>query len=138
MSTNDTNSTNSKIIYPELSYIVVGICFAVHNELERFSREKQYSDLIEKKLKEVKIPHKRELRIGNSGNVVDFLVDNKIILEIKAKRIIIKEDYYQLQRYLQELNIRLGIIVNFREKYLKPKRIVKINKVENIRMYSYH
>lgn len=51
MGANDTNNTNIKIIYPELSYLITGICFAVHNELGRFSREKQYSDAIEKKAK---------------------------------------------------------------------------------------
>ena len=120
-------NTNKKIIYPELSYLITGICFNTHNELNRFSREKQYGDLIEKKLKEIKIPYKRELSISESGNIVDFLIDNKIIIELKAKRIITKEDYYQLQRYLQVLNIKLGIIVNFREKYLVPKRVVKID-----------
>ena len=49
MYTNDTNNAN-KLIYPKLSYVVTGICFDVHNELERYSREKQYGDLIERKL----------------------------------------------------------------------------------------
>ena len=57
---------------------------------------------------------------------MDFLINNQIILELKAKRIITKEDYYQLQRYLQTLDIRLGLLVNFRSPYLKPHRIVKI------------
>lgn len=73
------------------------------------------------------MPYKREMKISDSGNIIDFLIDNKIILENKAKRIITKDDYYQLQRYLQALNIKLGMIINFREKYLKPKRIVKID-----------
>lgn len=136
MSANDTNNTNNidnKIIYSELSYIINGICFDVHNEVGRFSREKQYSDLIEEKLKKLKISYKRELRVGNEGNVIDFLIDDKIILEIKAKRILSRDDYYQLQRYLQTLNIKLGILINFREKYLKPKRIIKIDTDKNIK-----
>lgn len=139
MGTNDTNNTN-KIIYPELSYIITGICFEVHNELDRFSREKQYGDLLEKKLKEIKIPYKRELMIGESGNTVDFLIDDKLIIELKAKRIITKEDYFQLQRYLQTLNIKLGILINFREKYLSPKRIIKIdtNNKNKFVFNSYH
>ncbi len=73
------------------------------------------------------MPYRRELAIGDTGNMVDFLIDEKIILEIKAKRIITKEDYFQTQRYLQALNIKLGLLVNFRSNYLKPVRIVRID-----------
>jgi GxxExxY protein len=117
---------NSKLIYPELSYVITGILFSVHNQLGQYAREKQYCDLIESKLKEIRLPYKREYRIGDSNNVVDFIIDNKIILEIKAKRIITKEDYFQTQRYLQESNIKLALLVNFRSKYIKPARIVRI------------
>ena len=126
MHANDTNNTN-KLIHTELSYLITGICFNIHNDLERYCKEKQYSDAIEKKLKEINLPYKRELLVGESGNIIDFLIDNKIILEIKAKRIVTKDDYFQTQRYLQILNIRLGLIINFRDKYIKPIRIVKID-----------
>lgn len=127
MNTNYTNNTNNKLIHPELSYVLTGILFAAHNELGPYAREKQYGDLIEKKLKTTNILYKRELTIGDSNNIIDFLIDNKIILEIKAKRILIKEDYYQTQRYLQETKIKLALLVNFRNKYLKPTRIVRID-----------
>ena len=118
---------NNKIIYPELSYTITGICFNIHNEDGRFLREKQYGDKVEKKLNEVGLVYKRELIIGESGNVVDFLIENKIILGIKAKRIIEKEDFYQMQRYLQSTRIKLGLIVNFRNRYLKPVRVIRID-----------
>lgn len=126
MSTNDTNK-NEKIIYPELSYLLTGVCFDVHNNLGRFSREKQYGDALEIKLKESKIYYKREFNIKNTGNILDFIIDNKIIMEIKAKHILLKEDYYQIQRYLQILNMKLGLLINFRNRYLKPVRVIKID-----------
>lgn len=121
-----TNNTNTKLIYPELSYLIVGACFNTHNELGRYAREKQYSELLEKKFKEISLPCKREYNIKESGNIIDFLVEDKIVLELKAKRIITREDYYQIQRYLQILDIKLGFLINFRNRYLKPIRIVKI------------
>lgn len=126
MRTNDTNR-NKKIIYPELSYLLTGICFDAHNELGRYGREKQYCDLIEKKLQEARITYEREYTVKGTGNIIDFLIEDKIVLEIKAKRLILKEDYYQLQRYLQILNKKLGLLVNFRNRYLKPLRIIKID-----------
>ncbi len=119
----------SNLFYPELSYTVVGILYSTHNELGPWAREKQYSDIIERNLKEAKIPYLREKQIGSSGNILDFIIDNKIILEIKSKRIIVKEDYEQTQRYLQTTQLKLAILVNFRSQYIKPIRIVKIDLV---------
>ncbi|MBU0879213.1 MAG: GxxExxY protein [Patescibacteria group bacterium] len=124
----DTNiNTKNKIIYPELSYAITGILFAVHNELGQYAREKQYGDLIEKKLKEIKISYKRDLAISDSGNIVDFIIDNKIIIELKSTMAITREHYRQIQNYLQQTNIKLGLLVNFKSKYLKPVRIIRID-----------
>ena len=117
----------NKVIYPELSYLVTGVCFNVHNEKGRFMRERQYCDNIEKRLKEAKVPYKREAVIRDTGNVVDFIVDNKIILEVKAKRLIEKVDFYQTQRYLQATNLKLALLVNFRNRYIKLVRIIRID-----------
>lgn len=103
MNASHTNSRSGKLIYPELSYTVVGICFEVHNQIGRFAREKQCCDFIEKKLVEAKIPYQREYRIGKMGNQVDFLIDNKVVLEVKAKHLISREDFYQLQCHLSVL-----------------------------------
>ena len=116
-----------KLIYPELSYTISGLCFAVHNKLGRFARERQYCDCFASKLDEIKIPYSREYVVAGSGNRVDFLIDNLVILEVKAKSFILKEDYYQIQRYLQILNKRLGLLVNFRNRYLKPLRIIHLD-----------
>ena len=90
----------SDIIYYDLSYQITGVCFSVHNELGRFYREKQYSDLLEKRFNDENIPIKREYALSDSGNRVDFLIDEKIILEVKVKQLLEKRDYYQVQRYL--------------------------------------
>lgn len=127
MRANAANSSN-KLIYPELSYIITGICFNVQNTHGRYAREKQYCDAIEEKLKEISLPYRREFPIGDGGNFVDFLIDNKIVLEVKAKRLVTKEDYFQLQRYLQASGIKLGLLVNFRSSYLKPLRVIRIDK----------
>ncbi|MBU0569682.1 GxxExxY protein [Patescibacteria group bacterium] len=118
----------TELLYPKLSYLIIGICFDAHNELGRFAREKQYGSFIQKKLKDENIRFERELAISDSGNIMDFLIEQKVVLELKVKDMITKNDYFQLQRYLQSSGIKLGILVNFRNKYLRPKRILKTNK----------
>lgn len=123
----------NNLIYPETSYLITGCCFNVHNKLGRFLSERQCADELEKVFKEKEIRFQREYELAGlsnnipKGNRVDFLIENseeKIILEVKAKRLITKEDFYQMLRYLKSANIRLGLIVNFRNRYLKPKRII--------------
>jgi GxxExxY protein len=118
----------SKIVYPELSYKITGILFKIHSELGRFCREKQYQEVFEVKLKKFEIPYEREKELSISENVatnrVDFCIENKVLIDFKAKRFITKDDYYQMQRYLKVAKMRLGLIVNFRDRYLKPKRIL--------------
>ncbi len=118
---------SEKVIYPELSYLILGILFEVKKELGEYAREKQYGDLLENKLREKNISYDREIAIGNSGNIVDFLIDNKIVLELKAVRFFTKDNFRQIQNYLQQTQLKLGLLVNFREKYLKPKRIIRID-----------
>lgn len=133
----DTNATNgqriikekqTELFYPELSYTLIGVCFETQNELGCYCREKQYGDRVAEKLDQLKIPYVREYKIGSSGDTVDFLVNEQIILELKAKRLITKADYIQVQRYLQSSYIRLAIVVNFRPRYLVFKRVVRIDK----------
>ncbi len=129
MNSNDTN----KIIHKELSYKLTGLLFAVHNELGRFCREKQYGDALEKLFASEGVLYEREKKlpihlIDKEGtNRVDFVVDGKILLDLKAKPCITKSDYYQMQRYLQASKFDLGIVVNFASKYLRPIRIIRIH-----------
>lgn len=125
---------NKNILYPELSYQICGLCFAIHNELGRYRSEKQYADALENVLKEKLINYEREkpLSVSFKGeqqrrNIPDFVIENKIIVDIKAKRLATKEDYFQMKRYLASYNKELGLIVNFRQKYIYPKRVLNKN-----------
>lgn len=118
---------NDKVIHAELSYRLNGIFFCVHNKLGRFLKERQYADAIETRLQETGMGYKREKKI-QAGDInfglPDFVIEDKIVVELKAKKFVTKEDYYQLLIYLKSKNFKLGLIVNFRNTYLRPKRIV--------------
>lgn len=120
-----------ELLYPTLSYKIYGLCFKVHNELGQFRSEKSYSDALEELLKRGNISYTREMPVAPSftgeearRNIPDFTIEDSVILEIKAKRIITKEDYFQTKRYLATSGKKLGILVNFHQKYLSPKRVL--------------
>ena len=120
-----------QLLYPELSYKIIGLCFEVHNQLGKYRNEQQYADALEQKLKDGKIRYKREKFLPTSfvgeknRNKPDFLIEDRIVVDLKAKRIISKDDYFQMKRYLESSNKELGVIVNFRSQYLTSKRILR-------------
>lgn len=120
----------TEIIHKELSYEIVGFLYKVHDVLGRYAREKQYGDLFEHMLREHGVAFEREKAISRTGadvNKADFFIDNKVIVELKVKPMINSTDYYQVKRYLEFAGIKLGLLVNFRQKYLNPKRILNAN-----------
>ncbi len=117
--------TDIEILYPELSYIITGLCFRVQDKLGRFAKEKQFSDMLEVELKGTNIPFVREFTVEGTSNRVDFIIDSKILIEVKAKPFVSKEEYYQTKRYLDILDLRLGLLINFQSKYIKPQRIIR-------------
>jgi GxxExxY protein len=134
----------TKIIYKDICYVLNGIFFQLQKELGRFCREKQYSDRFEELLKEKGLEYKREYEIKKmeekspKGNKVDFLIDNKIIIEFKAKNFITKEDYFQTMRYIQSAKLKLGLLINMRDKYLKAKRVLNKDTNEEPAENSHH
>lgn len=124
---------SNKIFYPELSYKLTGLMYETHNHLGRYKNEKQYADYFEELLKREKIQYERETAIPQSfegerkrRNIPDFIIEDKIIIDFKAERLITKDDYYQMQRYLSSHNKKLGVVVNFRSRSLAPKRILNV------------
>ncbi|MBI4120426.1 MAG: GxxExxY protein [Parcubacteria group bacterium] len=116
-----------KIVEKELSYRLTGLFFQIQDRQGRFCREKQYADALAEKLAANNIRFQREVPIEIAGirsNIIDFIVEDKIIIELKTKSFLDKNDYYQVARYLESANRELGLLVNFRQSHLKPKRIL--------------
>ena len=121
---------NAKIVFPELSYRITGLCFKTQKDLGRFCRECQYADYLEGLFVKENISYQREFVLTKlcsdspQGNRVDFYIESKILFDCKAKSYITKEDYFQMQRYLKAAKAHLGLIVNFRSYHIKPKRVL--------------
>jgi len=124
----------SKIIFPKLSYKIVGVLFEVYNHLGPGFQEKHYQRAIVRELKKEKMPFKEQVyspliyKEENIGSqFIDFLIDNKIILEIKKGDRFSKNNIDQILNYLKTKKLKLGIIANFGSKELKFKRIINFD-----------
>jgi len=108
------------LIYPELSYAIVGALIEVHRWMGPGQLESTYQEAIEKELWLREIPFRAQVPIvsrykeWNVGDfVVDVIVDKRIVLELKAVSKVLPVHRAQLISYLRATGCRLGMLVNF-------------------------
>src|SRR6478609_3378647 len=112
------------IILKEESYLLIGKCMEVHNNLGMGFKEILYKDALELEFKANSIPYKREqqYKIEYKGVVLphsyyaDFVVFGSIILEVKSAPFIVNNFVAQTINYLKASGLKLGVIANFGEK----------------------
>lgn len=102
----------------------------VHKNLGSGFQEVIYQRALEKEFDSSGINFGREVdmsilykgdKIGTRR--VDFFVDGKIMIEIKATKQLELEHFVQIKNYLESTNIEVGILLNFGGKSLEYKRI---------------
>lgn len=104
----------------------------IHRILGKGLLEIVYKDAIEYEFKTKKIPYEREKKytVEYKGIVLphyffsDFVVFDKIILEIKSQKGIVDEHYSWVINYLGISKCPLGLIINFGENSLVAKRVI--------------
>lgn len=122
----------SELIYKDEVYKIVGCCLEVYNNLGKGFLEIVYKDAIEYEFKKQNIPFIREKQFDIKYKDIilahryfaDFIVYDKIILEIKHCENIANEHIKQTLNYLKVSSFKLGLIANFGEKSFNSKRIV--------------
>ena len=120
------------IVYKEESYKTIGICMDVHRELGHGFLEIVYKDALEFEFRKENIEYAREVEytvlykdvILPHKFYADFVIFNKIILEIKGVSGIADEHIAQTLNYLKVSGNKLGLLVNFGEPSLTYKRIL--------------
>lgn len=119
------------IVLPELSYKIMGVLFAVHNDMGPGYAEKHYQRAVKLEFIKRNIAFKEQLmvNISKKGSVgyyrIDFLVEDKVILEIKTTPRFSRKDILQVLGYLKETGIKLGILATFARKDLIYRRILR-------------
>ena len=116
----------------EETFKIIGICMEVHRNLGLGLLEVVYKDALEIEFKANNIPFEREkeFSIEYKGIILphkfyaDFIVNEDIVLEVKAVKEFSGEHTAQVLNYMKLSNSEIGLLVNFQNKSLQHKRLV--------------
>lgn len=122
----------AEILYKELSYAVVGAAMEVHQQLGASFLEKVYQKALahELTLRQIPFEQYKPLPVIYKGVLVgeyeaDFMVNGKIILEIKAISALHPAHEAQAMHYLAATGYRLAILLNFGKESSQQKRVTR-------------
>lgn len=121
-----------EIIYPELSYRLVGILYGVYNNLGGGYQEKYYQQAVKRELLVNRVPFLEQVRadINYKGHqlgkyYLDFIIDHKIMLELKVNPFFTVRDITQVLNYLKQADLKLGILASLNRNNVMFKRILR-------------
>lgn len=124
-------SDDGKIIYPELSYQIIGVAFRVFNVLgyglrekvyqESFARELELTNLLFVKERFLEITYK-DKKVGKF--FLDFVVEDKIVVELKVRPRLGYTHIRQVMDYLKAGGYKLAILVYITRDGIKYRRIL--------------
>ncbi|MEX2485712.1 MAG: GxxExxY protein [Brumimicrobium sp.] len=121
---------NEKYKYSELTSKVIGCAMRVHSTLGNGFQEVIYQRALEMEFSNENIPYSREFempifylnrQIG--ARRVDFLVDEVLSVELKARTTLEDVHFAQAINYLEAYNLEVGLLINFGERSLNFKRL---------------
>ncbi len=125
-------SNKEKILYKDTSYKIVGLAMEVHSKLGYGFLEKVYENAMMVLFRRESISAKQQapITVYFDGEIVgdyyaDILVEDKIILELKALEKITDAHRAQTLNYLKATGLRLAILLNFGKQKLEYERFVK-------------
>ncbi len=125
---------NQKILYRELSDLIIKIAIEVQKELGTGFLEKVYENAMEIRFKEKEVLYEKQKKIEVYYHnqligefFADMVAENKIILELKAVETLHPNHYAQLLNYLKASKYEIGYVINFGKIPLQFKRLVLIN-----------
>lgn len=129
-----SNLKRNDLLYPELSYQIIGVLFEVSNELGGKYQEHYYQRAIASVLEKSGIVFKEQVSVKLNLNnetiargLIDFVIDDKVAVEIKRGERFLKQNLDQLYSYLRLSGLKLGILVNFTSRGLHFKRVINLN-----------
>jgi GxxExxY protein len=120
------------LLYKEDTFKIIGISMEVHNQLGKGFSEVVYSDALEIEFIDNNIKYSKEQKfnISYKGNILphkyraDFIINDTIVLEIKAIQCLTSSHVKQTLNYLAVSKLKIGLLINFGEDSLKYKRVI--------------
>lgn len=114
------------------TYKIIGICMDVHKYLGPGLLEVVYKDALEIEFKEnnIQFEREKEFQIEYKGEILqhkfyaDFIVNEDIVLEVKAVKEFSNEHKAQVLNYMKLAKSEVGLLVNFQTKSLQHNRFV--------------
>jgi GxxExxY protein len=110
-------------LYQDLTSKIISCFYKVYNTLGFGFLEKVYENALLIDLKENRLSVERQKPISVSYNeklvgeyFADLIVENKVIIELKAAESLIEEHELQLINYLKATDIEVGLLLNFGKK----------------------
>jgi GxxExxY protein len=117
--------------FESLSKKVIGAAIKVHKELGPGFLESIYEEALKMQLSEenMRCESQKEIKVMYHGKEVgthrlDLVIENKIIVELKAIKELIDAHFAQLRSYLNATGLKVGLLLNFAKPTLEIKRIV--------------
>jgi len=132
----ETRRMNTDLLYPELSYQVRGAIMEVANKYGKGLKEIIYQKALAEEFTKLGIKFLQQPRIAihsfDTGQLLgtyipDFVVEDKIVLEIKATDFTIQRFVEQQLSYLRASKYELGFLANFSSEKLFIKRSIYTN-----------
>ena len=124
------------LLYPELSYKIVGCAYEVFNAIGGGHKEKTYQNAMRISFEEKGIKFSEELTypvIFKSKTIekgrFDFFVEEKIVIELKALSFFSKGHIDQVLNYLNNSGVKLGLLISFGQNEVRVKRIVNFKSI---------
>lgn len=119
------------LLYEDLIYKIRGAAFAVYNALGSGHKESVYQNALAEEFRKIGIIFKKEASIAVNYNdkkvgsyQPDFVINDRIIIEIKALRFTEGIEKEQVRYYLKNSSYRLALIINFGSSPISIERIV--------------
>lgn len=118
-------------LYEDESYLIRGACFEVWKEFKGMFKESVIDKALVVAFEEQGLKVESQKRIDIffkdkkvGAYVPDKIINGKILIELKAKTFLTKQDVEQFWKYLKGSNYKLGFLINFSPTKLVIKRII--------------